>query len=158
VRNNFHELNVVGEALAPTNIATGTLGATGLTIKGPGKIGRQLTFILTAASLTGVTALPIRVQYNKNDGNGWLNLKQNDGSTDVTFPAARTIAAGPLDNNAIIGTIPLDRTRDGDYRIVVGPVAGAAANISAAFVVSELYTRASSQVDELLGNVIPTGN
>lgn len=157
MRNNFHEGVVTGVALIPQTINAAAT-ANGATIVAPGRKGRQLTFILAAGVLTGLTVLTVKVQYNKNDGNGWLVLKQNDGTTDVSFPNASVIAASGLDSGSVIGTIPIDRAKDGDYRLAVTTVTGANIQLAATYVISEVFNSPTAQVDQLLQLIIPTGN
>lgn len=150
MRHNFHERNIVVPALTPQSISAGAT-ANGTRIVKPGLLGRQLTLIAAFAANAGVTVLTIGVGFSLNNGTSWANVKDKGGSTDLTFTAANTIAGATV----LLGTIPLNKARDADFRVEVRTVTGGTATLSVVAVISDLYTVPGTQVDDLLTKLLP---
>jgi hypothetical protein len=132
----------------------------GPAIVDPAKYGRELTFLLDISG-TGITVLTIRVEGSNDLGVTWTPLKQNDGVTDLAFPAASTIAAAVLAGTSILqGSIPCDRAGYKWFRLAVRTVTGGTVNISAlAIIGGQLYSAPpAAPVDQLLQAFLPTGS
>lgn len=159
--NNYHEKVESGVALVPQTIATGN-SANGATISEPWKKGRQLALQVLVGATAANTTGTLTVQgLRRSDGTTWEALKQNDGTTDLTFPAALFTDGGgsSIENGEALGTVYLDRVKSDVYKAVrvVATCAGSGGSLAIAvgYAIFDLVRGASSKVDQLFGLQIP---
>jgi hypothetical protein len=146
--------NIGGLALAPQSIAAaGT--ANGATISKPRELGRTLKFRLIAGSLVGVTVLTVKPQGRVSSTASWEDILDENLGTPVQFDAADTIAAAPLSNGLLTGSLPIDRLQYQDYRLVVSVVTGATVLLAAIYEIEDLNERFSNRKDHFFYKVTP---
>lgn len=114
---------------------------------------RFLTFIICAAAAAGgivATGGTLKIQTSVDGSNG-VNLKAQDGATDLAFTASKLVSGGDLETNGfLIGTLDLIRMKhnqDPDaipthVRLVFAPTGGTA-QIAAAFVATHPVAHAA---------------
>lgn len=175
MNNTPHENMSWGQALAPVALVAAASAVNGPRIIAPAKLGLHLSFLLTAAGMTGVTGFNAEVQGSNDSGTTWTTLLANDGVTKLAFTGARTIAGSPLDGGTLMGTIIPGRSKYVDFRLGNITVTGANASVSSMFIISPLKNvpaqvkypggqnvygqniSSGGQVDELLNLFLPTG-
>lgn len=165
--DNIGEMVEVRQALAPIVVDDAPV-IEGATILNAHKVGRQLSFILAAGAMAATDALAIEVEGSLDGGTTWENVKDKDGN-DLVFTLSKVSDGGQLEDGVLIGTIPLDRANKRDltndsvrdtpfydaYRITAVNAVAQDVLLSAVAVISDLFERASVEVDDLLLKVLP---
>ncbi len=158
MRHNFHHNNLVGVCFEPQVLNDSA--ATGAAIVEPQHRGTDITFILCAgdmaATATGSGALQGRL---RSDGSTWEALTEYDGVTALVFLASLFTADSVLEDDVVIGTIPLDRIDWDTYeaiRIVVTNAVAVAVTIGCCYVISGVRSVPSGQTDYLFAKCMPS--
>lgn len=156
--NNFFSSVVVGLALAPQSV--GQASASGATISEPWRIGRQISFILLGGVFGTAVAATCKLEgLLRSDGATWQTLKQDDGITDLGFTASKLADTAALELGALLGTVDVSRLDSTTYKAIrlkyTQSTSAVTALIGAAYVISDLYSRPSTQTDDLFSKTIP---
>lgn len=162
--NNSFRRTYRGVAIVPQSVTTATVD--GATITEPHLLGRQIMFVLLGGAIAAtVTGIICRVQGQKRSDSTWATLKENDGTTDLAFTAAKIQDGTAFELGSIIGTVPLDKKRgtggfDGEiYKAIrLQFVAGGtgAALVAADYSISDIYAmRDDDGIDDIYAKVLP---
>ena len=155
--NNFHHANSVGLALASQSVSNTTVN--GETISEPWRTGRRISFLAVGGAFAASASGRLKVQgLQRADGSTWENLKESDGTTDLEFTAASLDDGGAGENAVLLGTLPmakLDATTYKAIRVTFQSEGAQAMLMGVAYVISELYERASGQSDDLFSKIMP---
>lgn len=156
--NNFHHRHKVGVALVPQSVGQATV--VGPAITEPWRTGRQVSFILLGGVLGAAVAITAKIEgLKRSDGTTWEALKQNDGTTDLVFPTAKTADAAALENGALLGTVDVSRILGETYSAIRLSLAQATASVTAlvgaAYVISDVHEHPTGQVDDLFALTVP---
>lgn len=147
--NNFFHHAKVGSALLSQSIAAaGT--ANGVTILEPWRIGRQLSFLLTAGAMGASSSLTCTVQgLRRDDGTTWEAVKESDGTTNLAFTPTDLDDAGALETQGyLLGTMDLNHFDGETYkavRIVIVNDGTPAVVMGASYIISDLYKMSDAE-------------
>ena len=147
-----------GKALATSALTSAS--ADGVTIPLDGIGAEYLTFVLIADSIASGATLAVVVQGQQRSDDAWVTLKENDGTTNLEFTAAKLADGAALEaDGSLVGSLDLSRVDMETYksvRIRATESGGAAVDIAATWYATSLRQRPSGQVDDLLSKQHPT--
>lgn len=143
--------NRYGRALPTSAITSATVNGDTVNLLGLG--ASYVTFVVTADSVATGAVLAITVQGQRKDDDSWEALKEADGTTNLTFTAAKLADAGELETNKYLaGSVEVGRISK-DYkavRISATESGGFAVDIAAMWHASDLISAGGGAADDLL--------
>lgn len=150
-----HENVFAGVALVPGNVDDSPT-INGATIVEPWKKGRNLAFHLIAGAMTTNDALTITIQVQKRSDDSWTPMLDRLGAS-LIFTVSKASDGGVLDGGHLLGTIDLERADGNTYKAIrLSAVNAVAQNVvlGAAYEISDVYSRPTSQTDDLLSKQV----
>jgi len=155
--NNVHSNVVLGNAIPAQSIANATVN--GSTILLPWKTGRQLSFLFVGGAFAASASGRLRIQQRAKVAGTWSTMKENDGTTDLEFTVALLDDAGTGENGLLLGTLDLSRVDGATYDAIrvtfEAEHATATQLVAVAYMISDLYSRPSSQTDDIRAKTFP---
>lgn len=148
------------EAIRSQTIVAAAAAVNGTSILDPHKVGRRMSFILSFASLAGVTAFNATLQGSNDGGSTWSTVVQNDGSTAMALTGSKFIAGGAYSAAVCVASIDLARGKWKAYRLGNITCTGADVKVSAVAEIYDLFISppASPNVDEFIDKILPAGS
>ena len=124
----------------------------GSAILEPWKEGHQIVFVMNIGALPGATSMTYTIQGRlRSDGATWQTLK-DASANNLALAGAKFDAGGASENSTLLATLRCDAVDSGTYeavRIIAANSAAAAAIVGISHIIWDVYSRPTSQTDEI---------